>query len=75
MGIEFSGDLRWEEWCNAVATPKLEKYYASHLNNYAIERILKNSNLKRKFKKEAISFSGKIADGWIPVEYSIEWKE
>ena len=63
----------WEEWCNAVDSKELDKFYSSHLNNYAIDRILKNSDLKRKFRKEVLFFSGKIDDGWIPVDYNIEW--
>ena len=33
----------WDEWCNAVAVKEKDAYYASHLNNHAIDKILKNS--------------------------------
>ncbi len=65
----------WDEWCNAVAVKEKDAYYASHLNNHAIDKILKNSNSKRKFRKKAIFLPGKIEDGWIPIDYNIEWKD
>ena len=65
----------WDEWCNAVAVKEKDAYYASHLNNHVIDKILKNSNSKRKFRKKAIFLPGKIEDGWIPIDYNIEWKD
>lgn len=65
----------WEEWCNAVADKEKDAFYTSHLNNHAIDRILENSNSKRKFRKRAIILPGKIEDGWIPIDYNIEWTD
>lgn len=62
----------WEEWCKAVSTGDLSSYYSAHLNNLSINKILKNSTSKRKYRKKA-RFTGRFENGHIPTDYYVEW--
>ncbi len=62
----------WLEWCNAYSNRDLELYYKKYLNNNPIDRVVINSKLRRKYRKKAI-FEGRFEDGFIPVDYNVEW--
>lgn len=62
----------WEEWCIAVAMEDENSYYARYKNKPPLDRILKLSDSKRKFRKKAIFFPGKIERGGIPIDYNVE---
>ena len=62
----------WQEWCNAYSNNDLESYYQKHLNNKAINRVLSNSESRRSYRKKA-KFTGRFENGFIPVDYCVEW--
>jgi len=62
----------WEEWCKAVSIRDLNSFYSIHLNEHAIDRILRNSILKRKYRKKA-RFKGQFETGFVPIDYNAEW--
>ncbi len=62
----------WQEWYNAYSKGDLELYYKKYLENNSIDRIVNNSKLRRTYRKKA-KFEGRFKDGFIPVDYNVEW--
>ena len=62
----------WQEWCNSYSNGDLELYYKKHLKNNPIDRVLINSKLRRTYRKKA-KFEGLFENGFIPVDYNVEW--
>lgn len=64
--------LEWKKWCNAFLSGNSDSFYQEYLNNDSISKALINSNSKRKYRKKA-RFHGQFDNGFIPVDYHVEW--
>ena len=62
----------WNEWCMACSKNELDLFYKKHLNDHSIKKILETSNERNKDRKKAV-FAGSIGQGWIPLDYHVEW--
>lgn len=70
---EISVMCEWQEWCNAVSSNELDSYYKSHLNTEKkIYNIIKHPTQNIKYRKKA-RFKGTFKNGYIPIDYHVEW--
>ena len=64
----------WNEWCVAYSKTNLDSFYKKYLHNRSIDRVLEKSCEKNKHRKRAI-FTGNIGNGFIPVDFCVEWHD
>lgn len=62
----------WYEWCDAVSSDSLDKFYASHSTSKNIENAIEKSKHKRAYRKKAV-FNGRFVNGYIPIDFTVEW--
>ena len=64
----------WKAWCAACSKNDAETFYKKYPHNQGIDRILEKSGGKNQYRKKAV-FSGGIREGWMPVDYYVEWQD